>query len=89
MKTTNFVELAQEDVKELTRKIDLIVDEYLQKSKAPKNQRIVNVGRALNAYHVCWIANLGSMLEGHHEAIKANGLKSVKSFHAPKKEIKL
>ena len=55
MKTEEFVKQAEDEVKDLTRTMNDIIDEYIVNSSMPKNQRLVNVGRALNAFHVAWV----------------------------------
>lgn len=89
MKSTNFVEDAQKEVSELVRKMDNLVDEYLGASEMPKEQRLVNVGRAINAFHVAWVANLGAELEARHKQIISAGKRSVPAFSNVKKSLDL
>jgi hypothetical protein len=59
MATDKIAKKSQNDVGELFKKIDSMIDDYLKaESGIAVNQRIVNVGRALNAYHVCWVDNM-------------------------------
>lgn len=68
-KTQAIVKQAALESTELALKIDKLVNAYLKKSKMSKNQKIVNVGRALNAYHVNWISNMALALEVKNEEI--------------------
>lgn len=90
MATSEIIEQSTGEISDLLRNIDDVVDEYIANSSLPKEQAIVNVGRALNAYFVSWIANLGAELETRNIAfLGSSGLKSVPNFKEPTKEFKL
>jgi hypothetical protein len=88
MKTEQFIEQASQETSDLCKEIDKLVDSYLAKSRMPKDQKIVNVGRALNAYHVQWIANLSASLEQRHELMK-RGPRDPSGMASPKKALDL
>lgn len=86
MKTNEFIQQASDETSRIARNIEKVIDDYLDFSLMDKNQRIVNVGRALNAVHVAWIANLGSQLETTNNLILDDGARIIKPFDEPVKE---
>jgi len=86
MNAAQIVKEAHEDVNSLIKQIDLIVDAHLKSpSGLNANQRIVNVGRAINAYHVAWIENLKGQTDQLNNEILliAPALKKKKPFTKP------
>jgi len=82
--TDKHVNQASNEVHELINRIDSLVDDYLKKdSKMETNQRIVNVGRALNAYHVAWISNLENQTNQANDSILFSPIKNDKPFIKP------
>lgn len=57
---------AAAEVKRLIGRLDDVLHEYLMTPGMDRAQRIVNCGRAINALHVAWIANLAANLEQRH-----------------------
>jgi uncharacterized protein YukE len=68
IRTKEYVEEAQKETDEIMKEIDSVIDKYLGKSKMPLPQKYVNIGRALNAYHIAWIGHISATLEKVNEA---------------------
>jgi len=80
MKNAQIIKQAAAEVTELIQTLDSAVNAYLEKSGMDNNQKIVNIGRALGAYHVAWVAGLSELNETQNgrilNKIKKHGAKS-------------
>ncbi len=69
MTNAQIITQASKEVTNLAAEIDALVDKYLKESKMEANQRIVNVGRALNAYHIGWVSSVSGQLDKMNDEI--------------------
>jgi hypothetical protein len=86
MATAQIHHEASKEVSDLIRNLDNVIDEYLNHSEMEKNQRLTNVGRALSALHVGWVANLQAECEVRNSAILGSNNRTPEALPHPVKE---